>query len=179
VRWLGLGCVIATCLAVATAFATAGGEQRVPTASRDILPILLDKCAGCHRAGGIAPFPLTSSGDAVAYSPEIAFVDYRKIHAAGLRPSSPEYVGQTARTHGRGAATIATWVAPPWKGGLGDAAAAARPAGLLTLQMPVAYVRAPTRNRRCHCFVLEPEAPPGDFVTSVQMSRAQRRSSIT
>jgi hypothetical protein len=35
-----------------------------PTYTRDIAPILRDKCVGCHRAGGLGPFALTTYAQA-------------------------------------------------------------------------------------------------------------------
>ena len=45
-----------------------------PTYYTDIQPILEQHCVSCHVAGGIAPFPLTSAKDAVAWADEIARV---------------------------------------------------------------------------------------------------------
>ena len=60
-------------LAVAGALALAvlGSAASGPTYNRDVAPILDAKCASCHRLGGIAPFSLTTAGDA-------------KAHAAGI-----------------------------------------------------------------------------------------------
>ncbi|HXG76012.1 MAG TPA: methylmalonyl-CoA mutase family protein, partial [Gaiellaceae bacterium] len=32
-----------------------------PSFTRDVAPIVRDKCSGCHRVGGIAPFPLETA----------------------------------------------------------------------------------------------------------------------
>jgi mono/diheme cytochrome c family protein len=45
-----------------------------PTYYRDVQPVLEQHCVSCHVAGGIAPFPLTSGKDAVAWANEIARV---------------------------------------------------------------------------------------------------------
>ena len=37
----------------------------------DVAPILAEHCNGCHRDGGVAPFPLTSYADASAWSASI------------------------------------------------------------------------------------------------------------
>jgi hypothetical protein len=37
----------------------------IPTFSRDVAPILQEKCQSCHRSGGIAPFPLVTYADTV------------------------------------------------------------------------------------------------------------------
>jgi hypothetical protein len=175
-RWIGLGCVLAACIGVGTAFAASGRDQHTLTASHDVLPILLDKCAGCHQAGGIAPFPLTSSQDAVQYAPAIAFVTRQRIMPPWPPgPDSPRYVGQTTRQlTGEELSTIATWVAQGAK--LGNAVSGTppkppRPAGALTLQMPVAYTPSAAEGATddYHCFVLEPKLSQTEFVTSVQI----------
>ncbi|HLE69677.1 MAG TPA: tetratricopeptide repeat protein [Vicinamibacteria bacterium] len=38
-------------------------ESRLPTFDRDVLPLVLEKCASCHRPEGFAPFPLVSYQD--------------------------------------------------------------------------------------------------------------------
>ncbi len=48
---------------ISLAIALAGcaeGPPPKPTWYRDIAPLVLEKCGGCHVAGGIAPFPLTT-----------------------------------------------------------------------------------------------------------------------
>ncbi len=51
-RWKTLATV------VALAAANAALAQEVPTYSRDVAPILQDKCASCHNPEGIGPMPL-------------------------------------------------------------------------------------------------------------------------
>ena len=175
-RWVALACVLAVSLGIASAFATAGRRQSTLTASHDVLPILLDKCAGCHQAGGIAPFPLTSSRDAVQYASAIALVTRQRIMPPWPPgPDSPEYVGQAARQlTGEELATIAGWVAQGAQ--LGKAVSGtpprpARPAGSLSLQMPVSYTPRAVEGATddYHCFVLQPKLGQDEFVTSVQI----------
>ncbi|HEV8688026.1 MAG TPA: cytochrome c, partial [Gaiellaceae bacterium] len=65
---------------------------------RDVAPIFAEKCAGCHRAGGIAPFALTSGRSAAARARAIL-----RVTQSGAMPpwmpgaDSPEYVGQSIR----------------------------------------------------------------------------------
>ena len=33
----------------------------VPSFTREVAPVIAEKCAGCHRPGGIAPFPLVTA----------------------------------------------------------------------------------------------------------------------
>ncbi|MDQ2842398.1 MAG: cytochrome c [Acidobacteriota bacterium] len=46
-------------------------DNRVPTFSRDIAPILQDNCQVCHRPGEIAPFPLLTYKQARPYAAAI------------------------------------------------------------------------------------------------------------
>ena len=49
-------------------------QPKAPTYYQDIKPILDKHCIGCHVAGGIAPFSLTSPEEAVKRAPVIARV---------------------------------------------------------------------------------------------------------
>lgn len=44
------------------------------TFSRDIAPIIYNKCTSCHRPGEVAPFSLTSYSEAASWAPMIAYV---------------------------------------------------------------------------------------------------------
>jgi hypothetical protein len=175
-RSIVVGCVVAGCLALATAFAASGSDRRTLTASQDVLPILLDKCAGCHQAGGIAPFALTSSQDAVQYASAIAFVTRQRIMPPWPPgPDSPEFVGQAHRQlTGEELSTIATWVAQGAKLGKSVSEKPPKPplpAGALTLEMPVSYTPSAVEGATddYHCVVLQPHLSQNEFVTSVQI----------
>lgn len=47
-------------LVVAAAMAVKRNEAAGVTFTKDVAPIILNKCANCHRAGEVAPMPLTS-----------------------------------------------------------------------------------------------------------------------
>jgi mono/diheme cytochrome c family protein len=53
---------------------SSAAQKYVPTYYTDIQPILEKHCVGCHVAGGIAPFVLTSGKDAVQHAADIARV---------------------------------------------------------------------------------------------------------
>ena len=57
--WIALA--LALIPAVAIPFAAVAMTGRTPSFTRDVAPIIADKCAGCHQTGGIAPFPLETS----------------------------------------------------------------------------------------------------------------------
>src|SRR5690349_9723934 len=42
-----------------------------PTWYRDVQPIVITKCQGCHVDGGIGPFPMLDYADVAARSPQI------------------------------------------------------------------------------------------------------------
>jgi hypothetical protein len=48
---------------LALAFAILAAEPPVPAFNRDVAPIVQERCLGCHRAGGVGPFPLASFED--------------------------------------------------------------------------------------------------------------------
>jgi tetratricopeptide (TPR) repeat protein len=59
-----------------------------PTFARDIAPVLYQKCAACHHAGGAGPFPLLSYDDAKKHARQIAAVT-----ASGFMPPWPPQKG--------------------------------------------------------------------------------------
>src|SRR5580692_254015 len=65
-----IGVLCATFLA--SSVIRAGGEaSAAPTFTRDVAPILYKNCAGCHRAGEIAPMSLLTYEDARPWAKSI------------------------------------------------------------------------------------------------------------
>ena len=54
----------AAALSMTMLWPLAAGAADAPTFSKDIAPILWNKCAGCHRPGEVGPFPLMTYKDA-------------------------------------------------------------------------------------------------------------------
>ncbi len=65
-----------------------------PTYARDVAPILFAKCAPCHRAGELAPFPLLEYADAARWSESIAIETKARVMPPWLpAPNAPEFTG--------------------------------------------------------------------------------------
>jgi hypothetical protein len=63
---IGATVILAGTIPSATSYASkkAPRHHRAVTYSKDVAPILYDKCVDCHRAGQVAPFALTNYDDA-------------------------------------------------------------------------------------------------------------------
>jgi len=59
---------------VFAALLAAAASGATPTFNREIAPILYRSCAGCHRPGEVAPFPLLTYQDAAKRAKLIATV---------------------------------------------------------------------------------------------------------
>ena len=78
------------------------GPGVTPSFTRDVAPVIQQKCAGCHQVGGIAPFPLETASQISSRASLIG-----ASVQAGLMPpwppggKSPSYVGRGgAEAHG-------------------------------------------------------------------------------
>src|SRR5437879_4186581 len=74
------------------------GQTAAAPTFADVAPIFNSKCVGCHTAGGIAPFSLTSPKEARAHAELIKFM----TRTAAMPPWPPgrdsrPFVGQSAR----------------------------------------------------------------------------------
>jgi Copper type II ascorbate-dependent monooxygenase, C-terminal domain len=180
--WLAVGLALIPAVAVpVAAVAMSGGT---PSFTRDVAPVIAEKCAGCHRTGGIAPFPLETAKQISSRSALIgAAVQARVMPPWPPGPRSPAYVGQSARTlTAQQRAAIVAWAT---KGGKvdGPARAPARPARpevrsgetLLNLRMEAAYrpraAKGATDDYRC--FLVDPKQARDGSVTSVRIEPGQ------
>ncbi len=164
--WIALA--LALIPAVAIPFAAVAMSGGTPSFTRDVAPIIADKCAGCHQSGGIAPFPLETSKQISSRAAVIgAAVQARVMPPWPPGSRSPAYEGQAARTlTAQQRATIVAWAT---KGGKvdGPARKPAAPKGpevrsgekLLSLRMQAAYrpsaPKGVTDDYRC--FLLDPK----------------------
>jgi hypothetical protein len=132
-----------------------------PTWYRDVEPIVVAKCQGCHTDGGIAPFSLASYGEVVALAPMIrdAVGDRR------MPPWQPDaccnhYLYDRSLTDAdRG--TLLRWLDTVAEGDPADAPPSAPPPqGLprvdLRATMPVPFTPAPqVGSDELRCFLLD------------------------
>jgi len=160
------------------------GVLASPSFSRDVAPIVREKCAGCHRMGGIAPFAFRTAHDVSSKAGLIAAaVQERRMPPWPPGPRSARFAGQEARTLTASQRdTILRWVragarvdgnrvGPP-------PAPVTRPrAGerVLRLGLPVAYTPRSTGGSTddYRCFLLDPGLREDVSVTSARIDPGQ------
>jgi hypothetical protein len=149
-----------------------------PTYYRDVAPILDQKCASCHRLGGIAPFSLTTAADAKPHAAGIV-----RMTRAGLMPpwmpgaDSADLVGRSLRRlTASELSTLAAWAANGAPAGNPSdrhsrprtGAGLAGPGRTVSLAPPKAYTPHATGGGLddYHCFLLDPKLKQNAFVTA-------------
>ena len=160
---------------------TTAVPAKQPSFTRDVAPLIQQKCAGCHRVGGVAPFALdTARGISSRASLIGAVVQARLMPPWPPGPRSPAFVGESHRTlTARERATILSWV---------DTGAHVDGPALEPLPQPPLDVRegervlqiampAPYRPRArggatddYRCFVLDPKLANDVSVTSARIA---------
>jgi hypothetical protein len=184
--------VVAAAATVALAVPLAGlamardenARAGVPSFTRDVAPVIAEKCAGCHRPGGIAPFSLVTAKQISQSSAAIAAaVDARLMPPWPPGRNSPAYVGQDARIlSGEQRAAILAWARAGGRvdGPARKPAAATGPevrAGekLLDLRMQAAYKPSAPKGVTddYRCFLLDPQQAGDSFVTSARIEPGQ------
>jgi hypothetical protein len=152
-----------------------------PTYYRDVAPILTTRCAGCHVAGGVGPFPLTTYEDAAAMSEAIA--------AATTTRAMPPWAADASGACGTFVEsrwlrryeieTLANWHATGAPlGDPAEAIATEPPAPTpftpaTTLASQTAYVVRPGPDEY-RCFPVDPALAQNQFITAfaLQLDRA-------
>jgi mono/diheme cytochrome c family protein len=156
----------------------AGREARAPATWDAVAPLFAEKCAGCHRQGGIAPFALTRARTAKAYAQSILAVTQ-----AGVMPpwmpgrDSPAYLHQDQRIlTAAEKSLIRRWVEGGARLGSGKSvtpvqAQTTAPGTSVTLQPGRAYKPHGTNGGTddYHCFLLDPHLTRDAYVTAAQV----------
>ena len=154
--------------------------RATPSFTRDVAPVVAEKCTGCHRVGGIAPFPLVTTRQISSKASLIG-----AVVGAGIMPPwppgrrSPAYAGEAERTlTAKQRATIVAWASagakvdgparPPRRAEPPDVREGET---LLDLRMPRAYrpsaAKGVTDDYRC--FLLDPKLSADVSVTSARI----------
>jgi hypothetical protein len=166
-----------------SATTAAGSEEagsRTLSFTRDVAPIIEQKCSGCHQVGGVAPFAFDS---ARAISSRASLIS--AVVQAGLMPPwppgsrSPAYVGDDKRTlSAKERATLVAWAKA---GGKTDGPArkplAPKPTAvrdgerIVEVALPTAYTPSaePGTTDDYRCFVVDPKLAEDVSVTSARV----------
>ena len=178
-----LGTAVVAALAVplvSVAAAREAGERAAPSFTREVAPIVSEKCTGCHRVGGIAPFQLVTARQVSSKASLIgAVVGARLMPPWPPGPRSPAYAGEDEHTlSARQRATIVAWAKAGGKidGPARPPRSASAPEirdgeTLLDLRMPAAYRPAAAKDVTddSRCFLLDPKLTSDASVTSVRI----------
>jgi hypothetical protein len=184
----GTRAIVATAVAAALALplvalaAGRGGEgvAATPSFTRDVAPIIQQKCSGCHQTGGVAPFSLTTARSISSRAGLIAAtVQARLMPPWPPGRGSPAFVGQSDRTLStRERATLVAWakaggkVDGPARTPVPRAPVEVRDGErVLEVEMPGTYRpragKGTTDDYRC--FVLDPKLTADASVTAARI----------
>jgi hypothetical protein len=133
-----------------------------PTWYRDVEPIVIKKCQGCHVDGGIGPFPLIAYADVAQYAPVIhEEVDQRRMPPWQPDPCCDEYLHDRSLSEEQ-RATVLRWIETGMAAGAPDDAPPVDPPPLglprvdLRAVMPEPYTPQPQVGAdELRCFLLE------------------------
>ena len=151
-----------------------------PSFTRDVAPIMREKCAGCHRLGGIAPFAFSTAHDVTSRASLVAdAVQTRRMPPWPPGRASQPITGQDARTLTEterttllrwlrtGARVDGTKIGQPPR-----AKPTTRPGETVrTLALPTAYQPKATGTATddYRCFLVDPKLTEDAFVTAARI----------
>jgi len=155
----------------------------------DVAPILAAHCNGCHRDGGVAPFPLTSYADASAWSASIlAAIEARTMPPFNVNNDGSCHTFTDARwLADEEIDTIAQWIAaelPEGDASLGVPEPPATPtltgAGVRSVSTPAAYEPQPgvvpgTEADDYRCFLVDPELAADRYLVGFEIVPGDER----
>lgn len=153
------------------------GDGTGPRFYEDVAPIFARSCVGCHREGGVAPFPLVTHEDAIAAAAAMpSMVRSRQMPPWGTDNSGACNTYQDARwLSDAEIATIAAWAEGDQRAG--DPAAAPPVPGPLpglprvdaTAAMPAPYTADPKLSDDYRCFVVDPGVAQDAYLTGFEV----------
>ena len=136
-----------------------------PTWSKDVLPVVQQRCQGCHTTGGVAPFSLETYGEAAEHVAGIASLVESRTMPPWKADDSCQPLKDSRRLTDREMSVILGWA----RGGApeGDPSVAPpNPTVLPTLprvdaelKMSEAYTPSAARPDDYRCFVIDPKLP--------------------
>lgn len=166
----------------------ASADVTVPSAvtwSEHVAPIVFQRCASCHRSGGIAPFSLTEFGTAHALAAAIATATQARTMPPTLVDNSgtcstydPHTVDWLSEQE---IATLRAWSdqGAPEGDPSRTPAVPPPPSGLARvdarLEMPAPFMPDATRMDEIRCFVVDAPAAQDRFVTGFQVEPGEPR----
>ncbi|WP_435018669.1 hypothetical protein TA3x_000653 [Tundrisphaera sp. TA3] len=176
-RLLAVSCALAGVPAVAA-------ELFIPTYSRDVAPILREKCQECHQAGQVGPFPLVTYEHARKRADDLAAV----VQDRRMPPWKPEPGFGPKLRHDRSlspaeVATISRWAESGALPGEACQAPAARPivddwalgTPDLVLEPSESYTVPATGADFYRCFVIPTNLPDDVYVSAIEYRPGNRR----
>jgi hypothetical protein len=182
---LAVAAFLALAIPLAALASTRGGND-APSFTKDVAPVIQEKCAGCHQSGGIAPFPLETARQIESRSSLVAAaVQTGVMPPWPPGPKSPAYVGEKERKlSARERKAIVDWVRAgarvdgPARKPLPAQTTPARPGeSVLDLRMPVPYRPSAPKGSTddYRCFLLDPRTDADMSVTSARIEPGARR----
>lgn len=159
-------------------------EVPTPTYSRDVAPILRERCQGCHQAGQVGPFPLVTYEHARKRAKDLASV----VQDRRMPPWKPEHgfgpkLQQDRSLPPAEISTIARWAeagAPPGEAcpepparPVADGWALGTPD--LVLEPSEAFTVPATGADFYRCFVIPTNLPDDVYVSAVEYRPGNRR----